>query len=538
VSAQGSGAIWTTNNSCGDPQNVNHYAKGDAVYINGDNFDPEDYDWTITGQPGNASDDPKVVVASGTFTVDESGSFCFHAYTVQDDDGGEYTVDFGNKNDNYRVDRDAASVLINVGTCMWSETEQESSTDVAITIVGAELTIDGMPKTYTSSTTINLPPGTYTYSWEALPGYTGSGSGSFTVIDCEPESASASVNTGACSWNETDGSLTPVTITLFNASLTINSVTYPESTTIDLPPGTYPYTWTANTGYQGSGSGSITVYDCSPGSAYASVETGACVWTEQDGSLTPVTITVSNASLTIDGETYTESTTINLAPGTYPYTWEAAPNYRGEGSGEITVKDCTPESGSASVEVGACVWTEQDGSLTPVTITVSNASLSIDGVTYTESNTINLAPGTYPYTWEANEDFQGGGSGSITVYDCSPDSGYANVQVGACVWSSQGGSKTPVTITISNASLTINNVTYTESTTIQLSPGTYAYSWEADPDYQGEGSGQITIHSCEPDAPAGGSGPSIISTIAIPMTGVSGLGIAWYILKKFFKKLG
>ena len=104
TSTSGSGAIWTTNGDCGDQtQDVNQYNLGEVVYINGDNFEEGSYDWAITGQPGGASCDPSIVVANGDYDVDESGAFCFEAYTVENDDCGVYTVDFGKKNDNYHV---------------------------------------------------------------------------------------------------------------------------------------------------------------------------------------------------------------------------------------------------------------------------------------------------------------------------------------------------------------------------------------------------------------------------------------------------
>ena len=82
------GAIWTTDGSCGDAsQDVNHFQKGHSVYINGSGFDAGSNDWSITGNPGGASADPGIVVASGTVIVDESGSFCFNAYTIKNDDG-------------------------------------------------------------------------------------------------------------------------------------------------------------------------------------------------------------------------------------------------------------------------------------------------------------------------------------------------------------------------------------------------------------------------------------------------------------------
>ena len=44
-----------------------------------------------------------MVVAEGSFVVDESGAFCFDAYTVQNDDCGVYKAKFSNKQDNYHV---------------------------------------------------------------------------------------------------------------------------------------------------------------------------------------------------------------------------------------------------------------------------------------------------------------------------------------------------------------------------------------------------------------------------------------------------
>ena len=89
----GSGAIWTTMNDCGDAkQDVNEYNIGDVVFINGDNFDEGNYDWSIKGQPGNASCDPGIVVANGTYAVDETGAFCFEAYIVQEGDCGVYKI--------------------------------------------------------------------------------------------------------------------------------------------------------------------------------------------------------------------------------------------------------------------------------------------------------------------------------------------------------------------------------------------------------------------------------------------------------------
>jgi hypothetical protein len=104
AAAANTGAIWTTTGSCGDPQDANHYKIGDHIFINGDGFAADNYSWDISGLPGGASCDPSTMVASGNAVVDESGAFCFDAYTVMSDDCGEYKASVGNKHDNYRVD--------------------------------------------------------------------------------------------------------------------------------------------------------------------------------------------------------------------------------------------------------------------------------------------------------------------------------------------------------------------------------------------------------------------------------------------------
>jgi hypothetical protein len=100
----GSGAIWTTTDSCGDPQNVNHYVVGAVVYINGANFDPaEAFAWDITRVSGSP---PKPTVASGNEAADGNGAFCFAAYTLLISDvGNTYQATVGDvKSDNFRVE--------------------------------------------------------------------------------------------------------------------------------------------------------------------------------------------------------------------------------------------------------------------------------------------------------------------------------------------------------------------------------------------------------------------------------------------------
>jgi len=106
----GSGAIWTTNETCETPaaQNANQYAPGDHVYLRGSGFEVDTaFGWTISGLPGGASGDPGAEVWTGDSVTGPDGSFCVDAYTIAADDWGTYTVDVEqgdtSKNDNYRV---------------------------------------------------------------------------------------------------------------------------------------------------------------------------------------------------------------------------------------------------------------------------------------------------------------------------------------------------------------------------------------------------------------------------------------------------
>ena len=248
-----------------------------------------------------------------------------------------------------------------------------------------------------------------------------SGSTDLGSNTCTPpdQLATASVTPGACSWSEAGGSQTPVTLSLTGASLTINGVTFTDSTSINLAPGSYDYSWTALSGYTGSGIGSVSIGKCVPPDASASVTPGACSWSEAGGSQTPVTLSLTGASLTINGITYTDSTSVNLAPGSYDYSWTALSGYKGSGSGSILVGDCKPGNATASVSTGACSWSEAGDSQTPVTLSLTSASLTINGITYTDSTSVNLAPGSYDYSWTAKPGFKGSGSGTLVVAECS-----------------------------------------------------------------------------------------------------------------------
>jgi len=73
----GPGSIWTTQDDCGDiTQNVNQYCSGDAVYINGANFEENiAFAWDITGSPSSC--DSNIIVVDGTVDTGPMAIFVF-----------------------------------------------------------------------------------------------------------------------------------------------------------------------------------------------------------------------------------------------------------------------------------------------------------------------------------------------------------------------------------------------------------------------------------------------------------------------------
>jgi hypothetical protein len=351
------------------------------------------------------------------------------------------------------------------------------------------------------------------------------------------EEVFATVDIGVCNFDNEDGSLINVDLTIKNAIITIDGKQYTSSQTIQLPPGEYEWSWVGGEGYSGSGGSTIVLEPCDPSKGDVSVDIGQCTFDPNDGSLINVVLTIQNAVLTIDGKNYTSSQTIKLAPGTYVYTWEATDDNEGSGSGSITVYGCEPAT--ASIDLGQCSWDAQ-GSTTSATITVSGATLVIKlgdtefGTYGPGTHNVTFPVGSYTYTWTANEDFTGSGSGSFSTVSCEPGKSDASVDLGSCT-NDNGQSYSDISITISNAILTINGKDYTESAVLKLEPGDYAYSWQAiDDNFSGSGDGILTVTNCSPkdtedpsfDVAAGGSGPSVINSVAPLLAGVAGLGLA------------
>lgn len=392
----------------------------------------------------------------------------------------------------------------------------------------------------------NLSEGTYTYDkWEWNGwNWVSRGTGSISLDGCSLPHSSASVEVVACNPGEPGTeSLSDVAITSVGADVTIDGSTYSSSTTIPLPPGSYGWSWVPQAGYWGNGGGgTLDVDNCTPEEGTASVSLGTCYPGEPGtDSVSDVNISVNHATLEINNESYTASDVIQLGPGSYPWSWVADPGYSGGDSGTLEVGNCSPKfQAGVEFDVGVCHWAN-DLFEREVELTIEGASVTITGLSgiygpYTSSQTIKIPCGDYTYAWYAVDPaYEGEGAGDLSLPECDQSKADAAANVGACSFS-DGESQTMVEIVVQNAVFTIDGQSYDETTTIKLGPGDYPYSWgPVSGQYSGSGEGILTVDSCEEpkeedpsvDVAAGGSGPSLMGSLAPLMTLVIGAAFIW-----------
>ena len=338
--------------------------------------------------------------------------------------------------------------------------------------------------------------------------------------------ASVSVSVGACP--EPGSPTVPVTVEISpagSATVTISGPGGPyvvtgDGDTLDLEPGNYTWNAVANLGFilEGPTSGNFTVQECPFLPAGVSVEVGAC---PAPGSPTvPVTIAIdpdSSATVTIEGPggpyvVTGDGDVLDLPPGDYTWTAEAAPTYELEvDSGEFTVQECPFLPASVSVEVGAC---PAPGSATvPVTVTIDppgSATVTIEGpggpyeVTG-DGDVLDLPAGDYTWTAEAAPTYElEADSGEFTVQPCPAILASVVVTVDACPPTSSA--TRPVTITINPAGAAVVTVTgpngfstvVDDGATLQLAPGTYTWDAVANPTFEliGASEGTFAVGSC------------------------------------------
>jgi hypothetical protein len=408
------------------------------------------------------------------------------------------------------------NIEISIGECQWNGTQ--SITPVSFTVTRTRLTItkpSGSSFTlYHSSTpqTAYLPSGYYTFTWFTVYEdwvYKEPESGSFELPSCAPQ-ASVTLTPGECQWNSKTGSVTPITIELDHAELTLNGVFYTTSpSSVNLGPGDYSYSWSPTGGYQGGATNqTLTVSNCNP-TANVSHTPGNCVHNGGQ-SITPVQFNIIGADVVVSGsggDVYYPTPTsppLSLPAGLYTYSWDVLPNYNGEnGSRSFTLGTCIPAS--VSYDIGECNWDTQPPSRS-LSFAVSGATVTLNGSggpfpTFSSNKLFeNLSSGTYSYDWFANPGYAGSGHVDLELPVCQPGIASAAVNFIACGFDDQNSPYGEVAVSLTGSELSINGEKLSETTSLSLPPGNYDYSWWAKSGFEGEGEGEIDTSICAPKA--------------------------------------
>ena len=270
------------------------------------------------------------------------------------------------------------------------------------------------------------------------------------------------------------------------------------------------------------------------------------------------TITGAVVSLFDSGDnllgTFTESSisSSHAVEEGYYYTWVADANHTGASDGQITIGAldpcCEPPKDQPSfvTEDPWCEWTGTE-SIYHAEWTLTGALFSITGDGYSygpaaTSGKTTLVPGMYDWSWEndpAYADDGGGDTWDLTL-GCEPGKGAIALNH-TCNYV-DGQSVNTVNLTVNNATLTFDGKDYLENATLKLSPGDYPWSWVGVNENE-TGSGLLTLGTCppkteeeKPDVAAGGLGPSFIASAAPALLTISGLGLAWVLIKNRVKK--
>jgi len=408
------------------------------------------------------------------------------------------------------------SIEITIGECQWDGTQ--SITEVTFSATDTKLTVykpsgESFPVTQPTPPRIAyLPSGFYDYVWwdDYDPtDFTNKTKveGSFELLSCVPQ-ASVTFTHGECQWDATNGSVTPVTIELDHAELTLNGVFYTTSpSSVNLGPGDYSYSWSPTGGYQGGATNqTLTVGNCNP-TANVSHTPGGCVYNGSQ-STTSVQFNIIGADVVVSGSSgdvyypTPTSPSLSLPAGFYTYTWDVLPHYNGQNeSRSFTLGTCIPAS--VSYAIGECNWDTQPPSR-DLSFTVSGATvtLSSPGVPYQPfaANKIfeDLSSGNYSFDWLANPGYAGSGQVDLELPVCQPGVATVAVNFITCGFDDQNNPYGEVAVSLTGSELSINGEILSETTMLFLPPAHYDFSWWAKSGFEGEGEGEINTEICAP----------------------------------------
>ncbi len=445
--------------------------------------------------------------------------------------------------------------------------------------------VDGDALTYQVSTpptngTVVLDPVTGQFTYTPNPDFNGSDSFVVTVDDGNGGTTTSTVTIGVLPVNDppvsadlnlvTDENV-PVGSQVVATDVDGDTLSYAVSTgpsngTVTLNAVTGEFTYTPNTGYNGSDVFVVTVGDGNGGTTTSTVTIGV----NPAGPVTPgnTAPVASDLALVTDEDTpvsgqvvasdadgdvlfYSVSSgpangslTFNSATGQFTYTPNV--NYNGSDSFVVIVNDGNGGTTTSTVTIGVNpvndapvaedlnLTTDED---TPVDGQIVASDVDGDDLTYTVSTspangTVDLDPDTGEFTYTPNADYNGSDSFVVTVSDGNGGTTTSTVTIGinpvndapvAEDLSLTTDEDTPVNGSINATDPEGDTLTYTVSTlpangTVDLDSNTGEFTYTPNADYNGSDSFIVTVSD--------GNGGTTTSTVTIGVNPVNDAPVA------------
>jgi hypothetical protein len=349
-----------------------------------------------------------------------------------------------------------------------------------------------------------------------------------------------------------------------------------SGTYYDWPMGTYAityYDFDAGVSDPGDLPDSFTIGDCSQKQdAEAKAKVEACT---TGATTTPVSLSVTGATMNITGpKNYsltpgTSEVAKDWPVGTYAISYVLEDGYNDPGNlpKSFTIENCAEkEDAGASATVEAC---ETGSKSTPVILWVEGATMHITmqgdasfAMDHTGGPTPynNLEPGTYSisYTIDADHKDPGNLPTSFVVEECEKDKGFADLSITVTCqydpdntchrWTVSNPNDFSVEFEWSTGAKSSDYAETGSGTVDALGKFVFNTSYVSQTMVLSYSDGEVvqvvtvdtgvcaTDHE-DPDEPAGGNGPSLMVTLTPALLIVSGIAVAWMLIKHRIKSI-
>ena len=326
----------------------------------------------------------------------------------------------------------------------------------------------------TTSVSMTLPTGTYTYTWTVPTGVITSSTntinttkaGTYSLAITDGNTCTSEVGTGTITVNP----LPP------KPTLTSPVVCEGVTATITGPTGVYTYTWTVPTGVVTSTTKTIST---TKAGTYSLTITDVNSCSSEVGTAT-VTVNPPPAKPTVTSSTICEGATATITgpSGVYTYTWQVPTGV--ETSTTKTIK--TTKAGTYSLtimDLNSCISEVGTGTVTVNPLPVK-PTLTSSAICEGQSTTVSMsAPsGIYTYTWQVPTGVAASTTKTISTTKAGTYS-LTIMDVNSCISEVGTGTVTVNPLPV-KPTLTSSAICEGQSTTVSMSApsGIYTYTWQ------------------------------------------------------------